>query len=219
MISFEPSLVTDAMKAGFLLSIVLSFPLCVMPCRTSLNSLLFGRVYICQQHFVYVFILFHLSNNRIFQNVNQLDGVALHPSGIPDWRFRLLTLAIVGVTLVIGICIPNVEFVLGLVGSTLGTLVCSIGPAWIYLQVAPPSSGERWIAKVLVMCGVAIFILGTAANIYAEEEYSEGIEQREQHLVPLAADRFLEAVADEDSDRVALLKEVTQHLRSSRSEY
>ena len=48
----------------------------------------------------------------------------------------------------VGICIPNVEFVLGLVGSTLGTAVCSVGPAWIYLQVAPPSSSERFVAKV-----------------------------------------------------------------------
>ena len=156
------------------------------------------------------------------QNVNQLDGVALHPSGIPDWRFRFLTLAIVGVTLVIGICIPNVEFVLGLVGSTLGTLVCSIGPAWIYLQVAPSSSGERWIAKVLVLCGVAIFILGTSANIYAEEEYSEGVQPEQidpaADLRP-AADRFFQAVPQDDQDRESLLKEVTQHLRSSRSEY
>lgn len=47
-----------------------------------------------------------------------------------------------------GIIIPNVEFVLGLVGATLGTAVCSVAPAWIYLQVAPSTSNERWIAKV-----------------------------------------------------------------------
>nr|CAG4637081.1 EOG090X07NA [Ceriodaphnia reticulata] len=74
---------------------------------------------------------------------------------------------------VLGIIIPNVEFVLGLVGATLGTAVCSVAPAWIYLQVAPSSSGERWIAKVVLVCGLGILILGTAANIYAEEEYSE----------------------------------------------
>ena len=84
------------------------------------------------------------------------------------------------------------EFVLGLVGATLGTAVCSVAPAWIYLQVAPSSSGERWIAKVnslflkwihliwfvfflqvVLVCGLGILILGTVANIYAEEEYSE----------------------------------------------
>ena len=40
------------------------------------------------------------------------------------------------------------EFVLGFVGSTLGTAVCVVAPAWIYLRVAPSSSNERWIAKV-----------------------------------------------------------------------
>ena len=96
------------------------------------------------------------------------------------------------IDLLLGIIIPNVEFVLGLVGATLGTAVCSVAPAWIYLQVAPSSSGERWIAKVnslflkwihliwfvfllqvVLVCGLGILILGTVANIYAEEEYSE----------------------------------------------
>ena len=45
LISFEPSLMTDMIKTGFLLSIVLSFPLCVLPCRTSLHSLIYGRVF------------------------------------------------------------------------------------------------------------------------------------------------------------------------------
>lgn len=44
LISFAPSFVTDLMKAGFLLSIILSFPLCVLPCRTSFHSLVYGKV-------------------------------------------------------------------------------------------------------------------------------------------------------------------------------
>lgn len=152
LISFEPSFVTDLMKAGFLLSIILSFPLCVLPCRTSFHSLVYGR-----------------------EPLHQIDSST--PGGITgslsDFRFKILTFIIVVATLIIGICIPNVEFVLGLVGATLGTAVCSVAPAWIYLQVAPSTSGERWIAKVLLVCGLGILVLGTAANIYAEEEYSE----------------------------------------------
>ena len=53
LISFEPSLMTDMIKSGFLLSIVLSFPLCVLPCRTSLHSLIYGRVRSSSEHSCY----------------------------------------------------------------------------------------------------------------------------------------------------------------------
>ncbi|XP_046643516.1 putative sodium-coupled neutral amino acid transporter 10 isoform X1 [Daphnia pulicaria] len=153
LISFQPSFVTDLMKAGFLLSIILSFPLCVLPCRTSFHSLVYGRESLHQQ-----------------MESSMSGGTT---GSLSDSRFKILTFIIVVATLIIGICIPNVEFVLGLVGATLGTAVCSVAPAWIYLQVAPSTSGERWIAKVLLVCGLGILVLGTAANIYAEEEYSE----------------------------------------------
>jgi len=155
LISFEPSLMTDMIKTGFLLSIVLSFPLCVLPCRTSLHSLIYGRSTTGQLH--------DYSKSVAAQSRPQ----------IPELRFVCLTALIVVVTLVIGICIPNVEFVLGFVGSTLGTAVCVVAPAWIYLRVAPSSSNERWIAKVVLTCGLVVLILGTAANINAEEEYHE----------------------------------------------
>ncbi len=51
LISFQPSFVTDLMKAGFLLSIILSFPLCVLPCRTSFHSLVYGRVCVATAFF------------------------------------------------------------------------------------------------------------------------------------------------------------------------
>ncbi|XP_057369669.1 putative sodium-coupled neutral amino acid transporter 10 isoform X3 [Daphnia carinata] len=154
LISFAPSFVTDLMKVGFLLSIILSFPLCVLPCRTSFHSLVYGK--------------------ESLQTSDSSGGMAGGTTGsLSDFRFKILTFIIVTATLVIGICIPNVEFVLGLVGATLGTAVCCVAPAWIYLQVAPSTSGERWIAKVLFVCGLIILVLGTAANIYAEEEYSE----------------------------------------------
>jgi len=162
LISFEPSLVTDMIKAGFLLSIVLSFPLCVLPCRTSLHSLIYGR-----------------NHDHI------KSGIALSRPQIPELRFKCLTALIVFLTLVIGICIPNVEFVLGFVGSTLGTAVCVVAPAWIYLRVAPSTSNERWIAKVVLACGLIVLILGTAANINAEEEYSGVHHESEIQRVPL----------------------------------
>lgn len=157
LISFAPSLMTDLIKAGFLISIILSFPLCVLPCRTSLNSLLYGRTTTFQP----------------LETSVGSPGPAVHSSTFSGLRFKFLTALIVVSTLIVGICIPNVEFILGLVGATLGTAVCSVAPAWIYLQVAPSTSNERWIAKVVLVCGIVILILGSAANILAEEAYSE----------------------------------------------
>lgn len=44
LMSFSPSLMTDAMKIGFVLSVACSFPLVIFPCRASLYSLLFKKV-------------------------------------------------------------------------------------------------------------------------------------------------------------------------------
>jgi hypothetical protein len=42
--NFTPSLMSDVIKVGFVLSLAVSFPLVIFPCRASLFSLLFKRV-------------------------------------------------------------------------------------------------------------------------------------------------------------------------------
>ena len=42
--SFKPSVVTEIMKIGFVLSVAFSFPLIIFPCRASLFSLLYKPV-------------------------------------------------------------------------------------------------------------------------------------------------------------------------------
>ena len=42
--SFTPSGASDIIKIGFVLSVAVSFPLVIFPCRASLYSLLFRRV-------------------------------------------------------------------------------------------------------------------------------------------------------------------------------
>jgi hypothetical protein len=42
--SFTPTLMSDVIKMGFVLSVAVSFPLVIFPCRASLFSLLFKRV-------------------------------------------------------------------------------------------------------------------------------------------------------------------------------
>ncbi|XP_068086624.1 putative sodium-coupled neutral amino acid transporter 10 [Anabrus simplex] len=44
MMSFTPSAISEIIKVGFVLSVAVSFPLVIFPCRASLYSLLFRRV-------------------------------------------------------------------------------------------------------------------------------------------------------------------------------
>ncbi|XP_063992827.1 putative sodium-coupled neutral amino acid transporter 10 [Diachasmimorpha longicaudata] len=140
----EPSATSDMIKIGFVLSVLFSFPLVIFPCRASLNSLLFRRV---QTH--------EPTNNYI-----------------PEMRFRCLTLIIVTVALITGIMMPNIEFVLGLVGSTIGVMICLILPTACFIVISTKDTNERLLAQVISFVGVCIMILGTYANLYAMEEAS-----------------------------------------------
>lgn len=44
LLSLPPSFTADMLKFGFVISVALSFPLMVFPCRQSLNTLLFSTV-------------------------------------------------------------------------------------------------------------------------------------------------------------------------------
>lgn len=44
LILLTPSIVTEFIKLGFILTVAVSFPLCLFPCRSSLHSLLFKQV-------------------------------------------------------------------------------------------------------------------------------------------------------------------------------
>ncbi|XP_011882424.1 PREDICTED: putative sodium-coupled neutral amino acid transporter 10 [Vollenhovia emeryi] len=142
LLSFEPSITSELIKLGFVFSVAFSFPLVIFPCRASLNSLLFRRVYTHEP------------------SVNYL----------PESRFRCLTIAIVGISLVIGILVPNIEFVLGIVGSTIGVMICVIFPTVFFISISSKNTNEKLVAQGILIVGVWIMILGTYANLYAIEE-------------------------------------------------
>ncbi|CAD1477308.1 unnamed protein product [Heterotrigona itama] len=142
LMSFEPSLSSEMIKMGFVFSIAFSFPLVIFPCRASLNSLLFRRVYAHESSINY----------------------------LPEIRFRCLTIIIVAVSLITGILIPNIEFVLGLVGSTIGVMICLIFPAIFFISISTKHTNERLLAQVILFIGICIMILSTYANLYALEE-------------------------------------------------
>ncbi|XP_011639817.1 putative sodium-coupled neutral amino acid transporter 10 [Pogonomyrmex barbatus] len=142
LLSLEPSITSELIKLGFVFSVAFSFPLVIFPCRASLNSLLFRRVYTHEP------------------SVNYL----------PESRFRCLTIVIVSISLLIGILVPNIEFVLGIVGSTIGVMICLIFPAVFFVSISSKNTNERLVAQGILIVGVWIMILGTYANLYAMEE-------------------------------------------------
>ncbi|XP_018407605.1 PREDICTED: putative sodium-coupled neutral amino acid transporter 10 [Cyphomyrmex costatus] len=142
LLSFEPSITSELIKLGFVFSVAFSFPLVIFPCRASLNSLLFRRVYTHEP------------------SVNYL----------PEFRFRCLTIAIVSISLIVGILVPNIEFVLGIVGSTIGVMICLIFPTIFFISISSKNTNERLVAQCILIVGVWIMILGTYANLYAIEK-------------------------------------------------
>lgn len=142
LLSFEPSITSELIKLGFVFSVAFSFPLVIFPCRASLNSLLFRRVYTHEP------------------SVNYLS----------EFRFRCLTIVIVSISLIVGILVPNIEFVLGIVGSTIGVMICLIFPTVFFISISSKNTNERLIAQCILIVGVWIMILGTYANLYAIEK-------------------------------------------------
>ncbi|XP_065292328.1 putative sodium-coupled neutral amino acid transporter 10 isoform X2 [Dermacentor albipictus] len=158
LVRLGSSLASEFIKLGFVATLVVSFPLCLFPCRTSLHSLLFKRA----------------NSSRTClspcapEHENLLATVALGEQGskfhdpsydyIPDGQFRMLTVLLVGATLVTACLVPNIEIVLGLTGSTIGTLICVIMPALVFTRVQPKSTNERLVAKFLTWAGLCIMI-------------------------------------------------------------
>lgn len=136
LLNQPPSVISDALKFSFALSVALSFPLCVFPCRSSIFSLLFPNA-----------------------DSNPITGMTY----IPPNMFRAITFVILTIVLIIAILIPNVEVVLSLTGSTMGSLACFIMPALIYQHaIGVPA---RFMPKVLLIIGITFMLFSTYDNI------------------------------------------------------
>ncbi|XP_066141047.1 putative sodium-coupled neutral amino acid transporter 10 [Euwallacea fornicatus] len=137
LLSFSPSLLTNIIKMGFILSVAFSFPLVIFPCRASLNSLIYKQ--------------------------GILEGTIDY---IPEARFKGLTLIIVFVSLVIGILIPNIEFVLALVGSSIGIMICVLFPVICFISISQRNTNERLLAKFILFVGFTLMVLATYENLH-----------------------------------------------------
>ncbi|CAG4950750.1 unnamed protein product [Colias eurytheme] len=144
LMSLSPTMASDVIKLGFVMSVAFSFPLIIFPCRASLYSFLYRKV--------------HPSHH---------DHIINH--SIPESTFRCITVAIIAVSLFISLLLPNIELVLGLVGSTIGVLICVVFPTACFINVTFKNTNERVLAKFILVLGLIILVLGTYANLQAAE--------------------------------------------------
>lgn len=131
------SMSSDVIKIGFVISIAFSFPLVIFPCRASLYSLLYRQG--------------HSDANPY----------------IPENKFRAITTVIVFASLLVSLVIPSVELVIGLVGSTIGIAICIVFPSCCFTKVSKKDSTEKLLAKIMIVGGFCLMVLGTYANLSA----------------------------------------------------
>ena len=77
----------------------------------------------------------------------------------------MITGAVILICLTIGILVPDIELVLGLVGSTMGSCVCTILPALMFLKLTTKDTTERLAARGVLAIGVCTLLLGTYVNL------------------------------------------------------
>jgi len=168
LLSFRPSIVGEAIKLGFVLSVAISFPLVIFPCRLSINSLLWPTA------------------KKGIESA-AADGVeAAGVSYIPPLRFKAITASIVVCTLIIGINVPGIEAILGLVGSTVGVLISFIFPSTMFLVVSSVSHGEgreKFISKIVFCMGVIIMVSSTYMNLTETGTAPKPVDLESHHQV------------------------------------
>ncbi|XP_070580447.1 putative sodium-coupled neutral amino acid transporter 10 isoform X6 [Ptychodera flava] len=145
LMNFKTSFVNDLLKMGFVISVALSFPMMIFPCRASINTLISG------------------SQGPSLENPG---GGGEH---IPQGRHQLITSFIVFFTLIVGIAIPNVETILGLTGSTTGTMIGYIFPALMFLKCLPKGPGVK-SAQMVLFIGIIIMFASTYSTLQSRPD-------------------------------------------------
>ncbi|XP_043198617.1 putative sodium-coupled neutral amino acid transporter 10 [Amphibalanus amphitrite] len=154
LVHLVPSPVTRWINIGFVMSIALGFPLVVYPCRVSVNSLLFRR---------------------------PGSSLELPQNHIPELRFKCITFCILSSAMCIGIVIPSIEVVLGLLGSTMGTAIAILFPSVMFIKNNSRNNLEKMAAQMSFILGIVLLVCGTYMNLYAVDKLAQ-----EPAVIPVA---------------------------------
>jgi sodium-coupled neutral amino acid transporter 10 len=119
------------------------------------------------------------------------------------------------VTIGISVLLPHIELVLGILGSTIGAVICFIFPALIFLYLTNKNTTERLMAQLVVITGAFILIIctfSTLHNIYFAK--NNDIIERIKTSKPLNIERIktskpliIERNFDQNLDPEAIIKE------------
>ncbi|KAL0872143.1 hypothetical protein ABMA27_004559 [Loxostege sticticalis] len=183
LMSLSPTMASDVIKLGFVMSVACSFPLIIFPCRASLYSLLYKKVHSSQHD--------HIINHSI-----------------PVTSFRCITVGIIASALCVSLALPNIELVLGLLGATIGVLVCVVFPAACFVRVTFKDTNERLLAKAVIVLGLIIMVLGTYANLQAAENQIDRYDDK--YITKERIDKMVEDFfqKQEKSDGVMIKPEI-----------
>ncbi|XP_050731913.1 putative sodium-coupled neutral amino acid transporter 10 isoform X11 [Eriocheir sinensis] len=152
IMNFPASPLTEGIKLFFTVSLAISFPLMIFPCRTSIHSLVYRRI-----EGVGVGCGDLSSENA--------QGFDLVGNYMPEARFKAITVGILTVSVVVGILVPNIEFVLGVLGSTMGVIISLVLPSIMFIKVNSKASVERLVAQGIMLMGVLLIVTGTYLNL------------------------------------------------------
>uniref|UniRef100_A0A2M3ZZ83 Putative amino acid transporter n=2 Tax=Anopheles triannulatus TaxID=58253 RepID=A0A2M3ZZ83_9DIPT len=119
---------------------------------------------------------------------------------IPESKFRPLTVAIVVVALIVGLLIPSIEVVIGLVGSTIGVAICLIIPAACYMTICKTNINEKKVAQVMIVFGFLTMVLGTYANLQAID--SSASEKKHELSTALPLESIFEKLAVQPNEEL-----------------
>ncbi|KAJ1363885.1 hypothetical protein KIN20_023844 [Parelaphostrongylus tenuis] len=142
LVELESSFLTQLLKLAFMLSIAISIPLMLFPARIALFNLVL-RSSKCE---------LPVSNAMRFST------------------FHVLTFVILLFNLTIALLIPNVEFVLGLTGSLVGSLVNIIIPSLLFIALTDKNKEHYTVsyAKICLVAGCFILVVSTWATLQVD---------------------------------------------------